>query len=151
MAEEEALLQKLQRENLQLASINKRAVAMFIDELLISLIFFFVISDRIAALATPEAVVAYTQSLMVYVLIIKICYQALFVGLYGATLGKMAMKIRVVDHEYLDIPSWPASIIRAVMRVVSEMLFYFGFIVALFSPLRRTWHDKFAKTLVVDA
>ncbi len=151
MHDDEALLQKLQRENLQLASINRRAIAMFIDELLISLIFFFVISDRVSALGTPEAVVAYTQSLMVYVLLLKILYQALFVGLYGATLGKIAMKIKVVDHDYFDIPSWNASIIRAVMRVVSEILFYFGFVVALFSPLRRTWHDKFAKTLVVDA
>ena len=41
--------------------------------------------------------------------------------------------------------------IRAVMRVVSEILFYFGFVVAFFSPLKLTWHDKFAKTLVVDA
>jgi uncharacterized RDD family membrane protein YckC len=63
----------------------------------------------------------------------------------------MAMKIKVVDHDYFDIPGWSASLIRAIMRVVSEILFYFGFIVAFFSPLRRTWHDKFAKTLVVDA
>ncbi len=124
---------------------------MFIDELIISILFYFIISDQIAALQTPEAVVAYTQSLMLYVLLIKVIYQALFVGLYGATLGKMAMKIRVIDQEYFDIPDWGASMLRAVMRVVSEILFYFGFVVALFSPLRITWHDKFAKTLVVDA
>jgi uncharacterized RDD family membrane protein YckC len=63
----------------------------------------------------------------------------------------MAMKIKIVDQEYFDIPSWGASTIRAVMRVVSEILFYFGFVVALFSPLKLTWHDRFARTLVVDA
>ena len=151
MIDDEALLAKLEHEKLTLATINRRAMAMFIDEMLISLLFFFIISDKVAALKTPEAIVAYTQSLMLYVLLIKILYQALFVGLYGATLGKMAMKIRVVDRDYLDIPAWGPSTIRAVMRVVSEILFYFGFVVALFSPLRITWHDKFAKTLVVDA
>ncbi len=151
MGDDEALLQKLHHEGLTLASINKRAFAMFIDEMIISLLFFFIIQDHIAALQTPEAIVAYTQSLMLYVLLIKVAYQALFVGLYGATLGKMALKIKVVDQEYLDLPSWQAAIIRAVMRVVSEILFYFGFVVALFSPVKRTWHDKFARTLVVDA
>ena len=151
MGDDEVLLQKLYHEGVTLASVNKRAFAMFIDEMIISLLFFFIIKDQIATLQTPEAIVAYTQSLMVYVLLIKVAYQALFVGLYGATLGKMALKIKVVDQEYLDIPSWQAAIIRAVMRIVSEMLFYFGFAVALFSPVKRTWHDKFARTLVVDA
>ncbi len=151
MFDDEALFRKLHVEGVHLASINRRALAMFIDELVISLLFFVMIKEHLAVLKTPEEVVAYTQSLMVYVLVIKIFYQAIFVGLYGATLGKMAMKIKVVDQEYLDIPMWSAAVIRAVMRIVSEILFYFGFAVALFSPLKLTWHDKFAKTLVVDA
>ena len=151
MAEEEVLLQKLHTEGIHLATINRRAIAMFIDEMIISFLFFFIIKDHLGALTSPEEIVAYTQSLMIYVLIIKIIYQALFVGLYGATLGKMAVKIKVVDQDYLDIPSWRASIVRSVMRVVDEMLFYLGFVVALFSPLKLTWHDRFAKTLVVDA
>ena len=151
MADAEALLERLQREHLRLASINRRGIAMFIDELLVSLIFFFVIGEHVASLQTPEAVAAYTRSLMLYVLIVKILYQWIFVALYGATLGKIAMKIRVIDRDYFDTPSWQASFVRAFMRVVSEILFYFGFVVALFSPLRITWHDKFARTLVVDA
>ena len=148
---EEEQLRKLQLENINLSSIMKRAFAAIIDELLISFLFFIVISDKISTLTTPEAVVAYTQSLMVYVLILKILYQALFVGMYGATLGKMAMKIRIIDNQYMGIPTPKAAIIRAAIRVVSEILFYFGFVVAFFSPLKITWHDKFANTLVVDA
>ncbi len=148
---EDKLLKKLEIENITLASINKRAIAAFIDELLLSFIFYIVISDKISVLKSPEEIVAYTQSLIVYVLIIKILYQSIFVAMYGATLGKMAMKIKIIDQEYFAIPSPAAAIIRAFMRVVSELLFYFGFIVALFSPLKITWEDKFAKTLVVDA
>ena len=148
---QEEQLKKLQLENINLSSINKRAVATFIDELLISFLFFVIIWDKISTLTTPDAVVAYTQSLMLYVLVLKILYQALFVGIYGATLGKMAMKIRIIDDQYMGIPTPKSAIIRAIMRVVSEILFYFGFVVALFSPLKITWHDKFANTLVVDA
>jgi uncharacterized RDD family membrane protein YckC len=151
MTEDDLLLQKLHTEGITLATINRRGFAMFIDEMIISFLFFFMIKDHLAALTSPEEIVAYTQSLMIYVLVIKIIYQALFVGLYGATLGKMALKIKVVDRDYLDIPSWQQSIVRSIMRVVDEMLFYLGFVVALFSPLKVTWHDRFAKTLVVDA
>lgn len=151
MDKSDALSRKLAQEKLTLATIKRRAIAMFLDELIISFLFIFIISDKVAAMRTPEEIVAYTQSMLIYVLVVKILYQALFVGLYGASLGKMAMKIRVIDQDYFDIPSWGASTMRAVMRVVSEILFYFGFVVALFSPLRLTWHDKFAKTLVVDA
>ncbi len=149
--DEEALLNRLESQELTLSSVNKRAFAMFIDEIIISFLFFFIISDKIATLTAPDQIVAYTQSLMVYVLVVKVLYQALFVGMYGATLGKMVLKIRVIDVEYFDIPSWQASFIRSFMRIVDEILFYIGFAVALFSPLKLTWHDRFAKTMVVDA
>ncbi len=148
---DEEVVKKLQIENITLASINKRAIASFIDEILISMIFFFVISDKLTELTSPDAIVAYTQSLMVYVLVMKFLYQTLFIGMYGATLGKMAMKIKVIDPEYLTIPHTNYAFIRSLVRILGEMLFYIGFVVAMFSPLKITWHDKFAKTLVVNA
>ena len=149
--DEEALLTKLQSQEFTLSSINKRAFAMFIDEIIISFLFFFIISEKLSTFTSPDEIVVYTQSLVIYVLIVKVLYQALFVGLYGATLGKMALKIKIIDIEYFDTPSWQASFMRAFMRVIDEILFYIGFVVALFSPVRLTWHDRVAKTLVVDA
>ncbi len=147
----DALLNRLESEELVLSTINRRAFAMFIDEIIISFLFFFIIGEKIASFNSPEEAVFYIQSLSVYFLIVKILYQAIFVAMYGATLGKMAMKIKVIDMHYFDIPSWQVSFVRSFMRIVDEILFYIGFVVAIFSPLKLTWHDRIAKTLVVDA
>ena len=147
---ENQLEQKLHSEGLNLASINKRAIAFTIDEILISVLFAVIFWDKLSSIKEAEVMIKYSQSLFVYIMAVKVIYQSVFVYMYGATLGKLAMKIRVVETTYLGLPSIQESIIRAVMRVLSEMLFYFGFIVAFFSPLRLTWQDRISKTLVVD-
>jgi len=70
---------------------------------------------------------------------------------YGASLGKIAMKIRVIEIETLQKPNVIVSLNRAIVRVISEMFFYLGFIWGMMDPSKQTWHDKSAKTLVVDA
>lgn len=70
---------------------------------------------------------------------------------YGATIGKLAMKIRVIEINTLENPNVLVALNRAIFRVVSEMLFYLGFLWAMFDPARQGWHDKTAKTLVVNA
>ena len=80
----------------------------------------------------------------------KIIYQAFFVMQYGASLGKIAMKIRVIEIKTLDNPNVISSLNRAIFRVISEMLFYLGFLWGMMDPSRQTWHDKTAKTLVTN-
>ena len=81
----------------------------------------------------------------------KIVYQTFFVMQYGATLGKLAVKIKVIEIATLTNPNILSSLNRAIFRIVSEMLFYLGFLWGMMDPARQTWHDKTAKTLVVDA
>ncbi|MCF6173268.1 MAG: RDD family protein [Campylobacteraceae bacterium] len=78
-------------------------------------------------------------------------YQAFFVWAYGATPGKMLLKIRVISTVDLGNPNMIYSINRSLIRIVSESLFYIGFLWAFTNPKRETWHDKVAKTLVVNA
>ena len=141
---------RLHREQLELASINKRSVAYAIDEILVSLLFAIIVWDQLKVIKTPEAMMAYSSSLFVYIMSVKIIYQTVFVYMYGASLGKLAMKIRVIESDYLGLPTLKQAILRAIMRVIGEMVFYFGYIVAFFSPIRLTWHDRVATTLVVD-
>jgi uncharacterized RDD family membrane protein YckC len=141
----------LNRENLTLASINKRSVAYAIDEIIISVLFAFIVWDKLKVITNPEEMMAYSSSLFVYIMSVKVLYQTIFVYMYGATLGKMAMKIQVIDSNYFSRPTLKEAFLRSIMRVVSEMLFYFGYVVAFFSPLRLTWQDRVASTLVVDA
>ena len=146
----EEIEKRLSNEKIELASSSKRTLAFTIDEIIITLLFATIFWDQVSQIKSNEQLIAYTKTLLPYVLVVKFIYQAIFVYMYGATLGKLAMKIRVVESEYFGLPTIGQAVSRSIMRVVSEMLFYIGFVVALFSPLRLTWQDRVASTLVVD-
>jgi len=140
----------LHREGLVLADIKKRAMAFFIDEMLLSFLLIIGMSDSFSNAKTVEAMINLTNSYLFEYLLMKIAYQTFFVMQYGATLGKIAMKIRVIEIATLQNPTLVCSFNRAVFRVISEMLFYIGFLWGMMDPARQTWHDKTAKTLVVN-
>jgi len=140
----------LHREHIELADIKKRAVAFFIDELLLSTILMIVLWDAFSQAATMEEIINLTNNFVLEYMAMKIMYQAFFVMQYGATLGKIAMKIQVLEIRTLSYPSLLSAFNRATFRIVSEMLFYLGFLWGSFDPLRRTWHDRTAQTLVVN-
>lgn len=141
----------LHREQLTLASISKRSLAFFIDEMLLSFILILALWDSFVNAQSVEALIAVTNSFVIEYIIMKLAYQSFFITQYGATLGKIATKIRVIEINTLETPTIGASINRAIFRVISEMLFYLGFIWAIFEPSRQAWHDKTAKTLVINA
>ncbi len=146
----ENLEKRLSDDNLQVASLNKRAYAFFIDDFIISILFVVMFWDRFKTLESTDSMILFMNSLFLYIMVVKTLYQTVFISMYGATLGKMALKIHVVDVEYLGRPSFLEALLRSVMRIVSETLFYVGFLSANFNDMRQTWHDKFGKTLVVD-
>ncbi len=147
---DEQIQTQLAQENLKLASFNKRAIAFMLDDMIISLIFAVIFWDKFKTLLDPEDLVLFINSLFVYILLVKTIYQTVFIAMYGQTLGKMVMKIRVINREYFDQPSYLEALQRGIVRALSEVVFYVGFVWANFTPLRQTWHDKAAKTLVVD-
>lgn len=144
------IIDKLQRENITLAPFKKRALAYAIDELLLSMLFLIIYWDMFEGVKSYEETVMMTSNLLVQILALKVVYQAFFTWYYGASIGKIVMKIICVDIDLLDRPNFKISIIRALMRVVSENIFFLGCIWALSNPLLQTWHDKFAKTVVID-
>ncbi len=140
----------LHREGLELASIKKRSLAFFIDEMLLSFLLIIAMSDSFTNAKTVEEIIILTNNFMFEYLVMKIVYQTFFVMQYGATLGKIAMKIRVIEIATLQNPSFICSFNRAIFRVISEMFFYLGFLWGMMDPARQTWHDKTAKTLVIN-
>ena len=141
----------LHREELRLASVSKRASAFFLDEFLLSLLLVISLWDAFANANDTLALVELSQQFTTEYILLKIVYQTFFVFMYGATLGKMMMHIRIVELPELTKPSLIASFNRAVIRIASEMLFYLGFVWGMMDPLRRTWHDLSAKTLVIES
>lgn len=125
-------------------------MAFFIDEMLLSLLLILALGNSFFEAKTVEEMIILTNTFVLEYMAMKFFYQAFFVMQYGATLGKLFMKIRVVEVKTLQTPNVLVSLNRSIVRVVSEMLFYLGFLWGALDPARQTWHDKSAKTLVVN-
>ncbi|MBD3823173.1 MAG: RDD family protein [Epsilonproteobacteria bacterium] len=141
----------LHRENIVLADTQKRGAAFFIDELLLSFLLILALWDSFSHANNVEEIINLTNTFVLEYIVVKIVYQTFFVMQYGATIGKMLFKIRVIEIQTLQNPSFLSALNRSIFRVVSELLFYLGFLWGVFDPARQTWHDKTAKTLVVNA
>ncbi|WP_294961652.1 RDD family protein [Sulfurimonas sp.] len=141
----------LHREGIVLASNKKRAMAFFIDEMLLSFLLVVALWDSFAQAVTMEQMINITNTFVLEYMLMKIIYQAFFVMQYGASIGKIIMKIRVIDTKTMQTPNVLVSLNRSIFRVISEVIMYLGFLWGLLNPERQTWHDKTAKTLVVDA
>jgi uncharacterized RDD family membrane protein YckC len=141
----------LHREEMVLATVKKRAMAFFIDEMLLSLLLILGLGDSFFEAKTLEEMILLTNTFILEYMAVKIVYQAFFVMQYGATLGKIIMKIRIVEIQNLQTPNVVSSLKRSFVRIFSESIFYLGFLWGAMDPSRQTWHDKIAKTLVVDA
>lgn len=136
--------------HLNLASLKSRTLAFLIDDLIVSFIIIFIFWDNIAPLfmsnASEEVLAIITKPLI----LLKLVYHTFFIWYYGATAGKMILKIKVVNDD-LGRLSFFSSFLRAIARVLSEMFFYIGFAISLYGDKRKTFQDIAAKTLVVNA
>ena len=146
----EDIQDRLYHESMKLASIKKRSMAFFVDEMLLSLLLILGLGDSFLEAKTLEEMILLTNKFFLEYMAIKIMYQAFFIMQYGATLGKLLVKIRVVEIKTLQKPNVIVALNRSIIRVISEMLFYLGFLWGVLDPSRQAWHDKSAKTLVVD-
>ena len=125
-------------------------MAFFIDEMLLSFLLVFALWDSFAQATNMEEMINITNTFVLEYMAMKIFYQAFFTMKYGASVGKIIMKIRVIEINTLGYPNVLTSLNRAIFRVISEMLFYFGFLWGMLDPAKQSWHDKTAKTLVVN-
>lgn len=147
---DEEIIEKFERENITLASYNSRVASYVIDDLIISTLFLVIYWQKISNIANVEEALLVVNTLTMQILLLKVIYHSFFVWMYGATPGKMFLKIRVISINLLDKPTLGISILRAVGRVFSESVLFLGYIWAFFDPKRQAWHDKIARTLVVN-
>ena len=140
-------------DDLQLASLRARATAFVIDDLLVTAIILIIFWENIMAVSHDvNAMMFFMKTDLVMPLIfLKFVYQALFTWYYGATVGKIVAKIKVIDADNWGRVSIFSAILRSVGRIFSEMFFYVGFLIGFFNDGRKTFHDFTGKTLVVNA
>jgi len=146
----EDLRTKLDREDLKIASITKRAASMFIDDFLVSFVVIISFFNSFAQAKTFEQIMFVTDKVFIYIFIAYTIYHWIFVALYGKTIGKMITKTRVIDIKTLDKPNWYFSFIRSLFRNFDEMFFYAGMMVAFFDPYNRALHDIIGRCIVVE-
>ncbi len=141
----------MNKNNLELATTRARMLAFVIDDFLITFIIIAIYWSNITASGNDLVSILIVMNEFVWqILILKFIYQSFFVWYYGATIGKIITKIRIIDYNDLGSVSLSNSLVRSMLRIISEMFFYIGFIFAFFTEGRQTFHDKLARTLVVN-
>lgn len=75
-------------------------------------------------------------------------YSIFFVGKYGATPGKMACKIKVVDETGAKI-GYGRATGRFFAEFLSSLLCYIGYIMVAFDEEKRALHDRICHTRVI--
>lgn len=71
---------------------------------------------------------------------------------YGATLGKKALNMKVVDEATGNKLTFGQVIMREVVgKLISGVVLLLGFVWIIFDAKKQGWHDKIAKTVVVNA
>ncbi len=143
----------------KIASNKRRITSFMIDDLVITLFFFIIFYNQLSLLFSDitvldkvalQSINAFISQNVLILFSIKLIYHTLFVWQNGMTLGKYVMKIKVVDLHTGEIPDFQKAFLRASVRIASEVFFYIGFIMAFFTPLKQTLHDKFSGCIVID-
>ncbi|MER5635252.1 RDD family protein [Streptomyces nitrosporeus] len=87
--------------------------------------------------------------------LITLLYEWLMISFLGATVGKMALGLRVVKENTGRNPGLGGGFIRYIIPIVGALLCYIGTILVYLSPFfdnsgkLQGWHDRAAGTLVV--
>jgi uncharacterized RDD family membrane protein YckC len=86
--------------------------------------------------------------LMIVQFAFGVAYETFFLGKFGATPGKMAARIQVINAD-----GTPISYLRAAGRYLAKILSYMicgiGFIIAAFDREKRALHDHICNTRVI--
>ena len=127
-----------------------RLAAAAIDHLLLGAIDLAVVyfTLRMTGLTLESLWMLPPVPLIAFLLLVKFSYFAAFTAVGGQTIGKMAMRLRVVtaDNETVD---GALAVKRTLAGVASAVTLGAGFLPALFGSERRALHDRLTRTRVV--
>ena len=103
----------------------------------------------VAASGMPENVLIGGQLMISFVgMAIGVAYETFFVGKWGATLGKMAVGIKVVRSNGENV-TYMRAFGRVFAKMVSAIILLIGYIMAAFDGEKRALHDHMCDTRVI--
>ncbi|MFC8720350.1 RDD family protein [Kitasatospora sp. NPDC057198] len=94
-------------------------------------------------------------TMLAVIAVFLLVYEWLLVGLAGATVGKMALGLRVVRETNGQNPGLGAGFLRYILPVVGAVFCYLGTLLVYLSPFfdnsgkLQGWHDRAAGTVVI--
>lgn len=130
-----------------------RFAAKLIDGLILALVYgvFFALNIVLAIAFPDNPALQGIVGLIGYLIYfgVAIGYNAYFLPKYGATPGKMALGLKVINADDGGPLNMQKSIARYFAEILSGMICYVGYLIALGDDQRRTLHDRLCNTLVV--
>jgi len=137
-------------EPLQVSGAWPRAAAVAIDHLLMGAVDLTVIylTVRMAGLPMSGWRELPIAPLVAFLMLLKLSYFCVFTAVGGQTLGKMAMRIRVVTAEDGTLDA-SAAMVRSLAGALSAALLGLGYVPALVGAEHRALHDRLTRTRVV--
>jgi len=133
-----------------LAGLNSRALAFFIDIIIISLVALLAFGIGIFFVKDTGGIVLNRVFMPIYLLLFFLgsSYFVVLNGYGGKTIGKMIMGIRIISSEGNNIGFWQ-SFARWIGYYISGAFLFIGFLWSIFDKNSQSWHDKIAGTFVV--
>ena len=131
------------------AGFGRRAAAFLIDWLIV-----IVILVPLLVLGFGMREVSLDPAEHSWDLIVPIAIGVAVVGFWrycGATPGKIALALRIVDANTGAPPSTLRLIVRFLAYFVSAFPLYLGFLWIAVDRRKQGWHDKIARTIVVNS
>ena len=98
--------------------------------------------------ATPMAMTGAMLTLTLVSMLVAFLYEVIMIRYYGATVGKMAIGVKVIRTDGSDV-GWGVSIGRYFVKIVSGIILAIGYIMAGFDDEKRALHDRLCDTRVV--
>ena len=153
----------------KMASMTQRLIARILDGVVLGVVLGIFMGIAVAIFAGAASVddgsgaaagVGFLGflGLITLSMVIVYAYEAVMVGFWGATVGKMIMKVKVVKPRNGKVPGIGAGIVRYLIPGLCALVPFVGWIgtlVCYVSPTfdssgrRQGWHDKVANCVVV--
>jgi uncharacterized RDD family membrane protein YckC len=135
--------------SLNYQGIGPRLVAQIVDGIVLIVLYFVLGAAMFGAFIFDVFGVAALSFMGVYMLLFFLYYIVLE-GAVGATVGKMAARIKVVREDGSPCGFGPA-VVRNVLRVIDALpfLYIIGMILISRSDKKQRLGDRFAKTVVI--
>jgi uncharacterized RDD family membrane protein YckC len=137
---------------LNYAPIITRFAAVFLDGIIlgvVNVVMGAIVGVMIAGMGQQStAAIALQGVLFAIQMAIGAGYETIMVGKYGATLGKMACKIKVVTPDGGPV-GYGQACGRYFAKILSSLICLIGYIMACFDEEKRALHDRICGTRVV--